>query len=52
MNLPRLKAAGVKFVHGDVRSLEDLTGVKPEPDLILELRLPVETGLRGRVLRL
>ena len=36
MNLPRLKAAGIRFVHGDVRSLEDLTGIRPEPDLILE----------------
>lgn len=36
MNLPRLKAAGVRFVHGDIRSLEDLTEVRPEPDLILE----------------
>ena len=36
MNLPRLKAAGVRFVHGDVRSLEDLTDIRPEPDLILE----------------
>jgi CDP-paratose 2-epimerase len=36
MNLPRLKAAGVSFVHGDVRSLADLTEVRPTPDLILE----------------
>jgi len=36
MNLPRLKAAGIRFVHGDVRSLEDLTDIRPEPDLILE----------------
>lgn len=36
MNLPRLKAAGVKFVHGDVRSLEDLSFITPAPDLILE----------------
>jgi len=36
MNLPRLKAAGVRFVHGDIRSLEDLTDIRPEPDLILE----------------
>ena len=26
MNLPRLKAEGVRFVHGDVRSLADLAG--------------------------
>jgi CDP-paratose 2-epimerase len=36
MNLPRLKEAGVRFVHGDVRALEDLTSIRPEPDLILE----------------
>jgi CDP-paratose 2-epimerase len=36
MNLPRLKAAGVRFVHGDVRSLADLTEIRPAPDLILE----------------
>ena len=36
MNLARLKEAGVQFVHGDVRSLEDLRDVRPAPDLILE----------------
>ncbi len=36
MNLPRLKAEGVQFVHGDVRSLADLSDVRPSPDLILE----------------
>jgi CDP-paratose 2-epimerase len=36
MNVPRLHAAGVKFVHGDVRSMEDLDSVRPAPDLILE----------------
>ncbi|MBS1856518.1 MAG: NAD-dependent epimerase/dehydratase family protein [Acidobacteria bacterium] len=36
LNLPRLKAGGVRFVHGDIRSLEDLADVRPEPDLILE----------------
>ncbi len=36
LNLPRLKAGGVRFVHGDVRSPEDLAGIRPEPDLILE----------------
>src|SRR5256714_257549 len=36
MNLPRLKAAGIRFVHGDVRAIEDLTDIRPEPDLILE----------------
>ena len=36
MNLPRLKAEGVSFVHGDVRSLADLMAIRPAPDLILE----------------
>lgn len=36
MNLARLKADGVRFVHGDVRSLDDLLDVRPAPDLILE----------------
>jgi CDP-paratose 2-epimerase len=27
LNLPRLRAAGVRFVHGDVRHLEDVEGV-------------------------
>jgi CDP-paratose 2-epimerase len=29
LNLPRLRSAGVEFVHGDVRELEDLLGVGP-----------------------
>jgi CDP-paratose 2-epimerase len=36
MNLPRLKAEGVRFVHGDVRTLADLAAIRPAPDLILE----------------
>src|SRR5437899_8553473 len=36
LNLSRLKAEGVQFVHGDVRSLADLAGIQPAPDLILE----------------
>lgn len=35
-NLPRLKAAGVDFVHGDVRNLDDLLSLRTEPDLIIE----------------
>ena len=35
MNLPRLKAEGVRFVPGDVRTLADLAGIRPVPDLIL-----------------
>jgi CDP-paratose 2-epimerase len=36
LNLPRLKAAGVGFVHGDIRSMGDLLAVRPEPELIVE----------------
>ncbi len=35
LNLPRLREAGVEFVHGDIRSLADLTGLE-KPDLIVE----------------
>lgn len=34
LNLPRLKKGGVKFVHGDVRNKEDLSGI--EADLLIE----------------
>jgi CDP-paratose 2-epimerase len=36
LNLPRLKQAGVQFIHGDVRNVEDLNPAILEPDLILE----------------
>ena len=36
MNLPRLRSAGVEFVHGDVRSLPDLLALPRMPDLIIE----------------
>lgn len=36
LNLGRLRAGGVDFVHGDVRSLADLSTVAPGPDLIVE----------------
>ena len=36
LNLPKLRAAGVRFVHGDVRSAEDLSSIGETPDLILE----------------
>ncbi len=35
LNLPRLKAAGIEFMHGDIRSRDDLLAVR-EVDLILE----------------
>jgi CDP-paratose 2-epimerase len=36
LNLPRLKQAGIEFVHGDVRNPEDLDPIVLKPDLILE----------------
>jgi CDP-paratose 2-epimerase len=36
LNLPRLKQAGIEFVHGDVRNAEDLDPAMLQPDLILE----------------
>lgn len=36
LNLPRLREAGVTFVHGDVRCLEDLLALEPAPNLIIE----------------
>ena len=36
LNLPRLKAAGIEFVHGDIRSAEDLDVILLRPDLIVE----------------
>jgi len=35
LNLPRLKTGGVQFVHGDIRSRDDLMAIR-ELDLILE----------------
>ncbi len=36
LNLPRLKQAGIEFVHGDVRKKEDLDVTVLKPDLIIE----------------
>lgn len=36
LNLPRLKQAGIEFIHGDVRNIEDLDPVALQPNLILE----------------
>jgi len=36
LNLTRLRDAGVEFVHGDVRSPEDLNSLAKPPDLIVE----------------
>lgn len=35
LNLPRLKEAGIHFVHGDIRNKEDFDGL-PKTDVILE----------------
>jgi CDP-paratose 2-epimerase len=36
LNLPRLKRAGINFVQGDIRNLEDLEPSAFQPDTILE----------------
>ncbi len=36
LNIPRLRDAGVQFVHADVRSIGDLHRIAPEPALIVE----------------
>lgn len=36
LNLSRLKQAGIKFIHGDIRNVEDLDPTALQPDLILE----------------
>ncbi len=36
LNIPRLKKAGIRFIHGDVRNLEDLDPAALQPSLILE----------------
>src|SRR5947208_1636559 len=36
LNLPLLQRAGVEFIHGDVRSLDDLISIRPAPSLIIE----------------
>jgi CDP-paratose 2-epimerase len=36
LNLARLKASGVLFVHADIRCMEDLTAVSLQPDLLIE----------------
>ena len=36
LNLPRLREAGVEFLHGDIRTKDDLTAVPGTFDLLLE----------------
>src|SRR5215469_7762419 len=49
--LPRLRAGGVDFVHGDIRNPEDFEDL-PEPDLLIEcsaepsVHAGYETGAR------
>ncbi|MEH3055215.1 MAG: NAD-dependent epimerase/dehydratase family protein [Patulibacter minatonensis] len=56
LNLPRLKAAGVRFVHGDIRIADDLAGLEPfdalvecsaEPSVRAEGDLLVPVNLTG-----
>ncbi|HET6573943.1 MAG TPA: NAD-dependent epimerase/dehydratase family protein [Fimbriiglobus sp.] len=63
LNLPRLRAAGVAFVHGDIRNPEDLAPPKDPYDLLVEcsaepsalagydgdVRFVVNTNLAGTV---
>lgn len=48
LNLPRLRAAGVNFVHGDIRCPEDLEAV-PDLDLLIDCSAEpsVQAGLDG-----
>ena len=36
INLTILQDAGIEFIHGDIRNLEDLLAIQPAPDLIVE----------------
>ena len=36
LNLPRLKAAGIKFVHGDVRCAEDFDQIDEAMDVVID----------------
>lgn len=36
LNIPRLKAAGIEFIHGDIRNREDFDAIGGNVDLILE----------------
>lgn len=48
LNLPRLQAAGVRFIHGDVRCPEDLSTL-PEYDLLIDCSAEpsVQAGVGG-----
>ena len=48
LNLPRLKAAGVEFRHGDVRSIDDFNNLPPY-DLMVDCSAEpsVQAGLEG-----
>jgi CDP-paratose 2-epimerase len=35
LNIPRLSAAGIKFIHGDIRNIEDLASM-PAVDVLIE----------------
>jgi len=47
MNLPRLSAAEVEFVHGDIRRPEDLAGFDPELILDCAAEPSVQAGYAG-----
>lgn len=48
LNLPRLAAAGIDFVHGDIRNPEDFQGV-PDVDVVIEASAEpsVLAGIQG-----
>jgi CDP-paratose 2-epimerase len=49
LNIPLLRAAGVEFVHGDVRNPDDLAGIGGPIDLIIEASAEpsVHAGISG-----
>lgn len=49
LNLARLQGAGVVFLHGDIRSPEDLAALPQQPDLIVECSAEpsVQAGYSG-----
>jgi len=48
LNIPRLKSAGIQFVHGDIRNKEDLNAV-PKVDLLIDAAAEpsVMAGING-----
>ena len=49
LNLPRLKEAGVEFIHGDVRCREDLFGALDSPENLLLIECSAEPSVLAGV---